>query len=208
METRREPGHGRLGAAQWEPPSSLQVPVLDGLPVICQRPEARPRNPRCPGIGVYFPDPGQIGIGAKSRVLSRSRPNRDRENPGYFPGRIGARRGGIRGFRGLQAEASKPQHCGPGPVPGATLVKRGRRLPPTRSIPGSDSVSRAADHDRRRFTLRGPKSGAGVQTGAGGLQTDPRLPKPERTARDSRGSDSDPNLTWAPASAESRSGEF
>ena len=23
----------------------------------------RPPNPRCPGIGVYFPDPGQIGIG-------------------------------------------------------------------------------------------------------------------------------------------------
>jgi hypothetical protein len=53
----------------------------------------------------YFPDPGQIGIGAKSRVFSRSRPNRDRENPGlvagYFPGQIGAGRGGIRGYRGL-----------------------------------------------------------------------------------------------------------
>ncbi len=23
---------------------------------------SRPPNPRCPGIGVYFPDPGQIGI--------------------------------------------------------------------------------------------------------------------------------------------------
>jgi hypothetical protein len=34
-------------------------------------------------------------------VLIMSWPNRDRENPGYFPGQIGAGRGGNRGFRGL-----------------------------------------------------------------------------------------------------------
>jgi hypothetical protein len=53
-------------------------------------------------------DPGQIGIGAKSRVSSpgRSRPNRDRENPGHFPGQIGAGRGGIRGFGGLAGARS------------------------------------------------------------------------------------------------------
>ncbi len=32
-------------------------PDLAGTSVL-----ARPRNPRCPGIGVYSPDPGQIGI--------------------------------------------------------------------------------------------------------------------------------------------------
>jgi hypothetical protein len=55
-------------------------------------------------IGIpRFPEiPAKSGIGAdsesESRIFSRSRPNRDRENPGYFPGQIGAGRAGIRGF--------------------------------------------------------------------------------------------------------------
>jgi hypothetical protein len=54
---------------------------------------SRPPNPRCPGIGVYFPDPGQIGIpdspnpgiptkpGFPIPRIPGSRPNRD-SNPG------------------------------------------------------------------------------------------------------------------------------
>jgi len=58
----------------------------------------RPRNPRCPGIGVYFPDPGKIGI--PDFPNPGFRPNRDsrfpeirdsgqigiqiRENPDFF----------------------------------------------------------------------------------------------------------------------------
>jgi hypothetical protein len=48
-----------------------------------------------------FPAESESGIGAKFRISSRSRPNWDRENPGYFPGQIGAGRGGNRGKRGL-----------------------------------------------------------------------------------------------------------
>jgi hypothetical protein len=79
-------------------------------------------DPRCPGIGADSPDHGQIGIpdfpipgkiGNRGKIPNifpmmdpipqPSRPNWDRENPGYFPGQIGAGRGGTRNreFRGL-----------------------------------------------------------------------------------------------------------
>ena len=74
----------------------------------------RPRNPRCPGIGVYSPDPGQIGpfnrdspisrnpgrigSGRKSRICSRYRPI----GIGRIPAISRPNRGGAgRGFRGL-----------------------------------------------------------------------------------------------------------
>ena len=41
---------------------------------------------------------GISGSGAKSRIFRRSRPNRDRENPGYFPGRCQSGRDGAAGI--------------------------------------------------------------------------------------------------------------
>ncbi len=40
-----------------------------------------PRNPRCPGIGIYFPDPGKIGI--SDFPNPGFRPNRDGAGPGF-----------------------------------------------------------------------------------------------------------------------------
>ena len=50
-------------------------------------------------------------------LFSRSRPNRDRENPGHFPGQIGAGRGGNRGFGGLDGTVTRTSV---GRVSGAT----------------------------------------------------------------------------------------
>ncbi len=67
------------------------IPAKPGFP-ISRIPKSRP-NRDSPFPELESRNPGQIGIGAKSRLFSRSRPNRDRENPGYFPGQIGAGRG-------------------------------------------------------------------------------------------------------------------
>jgi hypothetical protein len=47
----------------------------------------------------------------KSRIFSRSRPNRKRENPGYFPGHLsiwGFR--GLSGFRSLRSRGARIRH--------------------------------------------------------------------------------------------------
>ncbi len=110
-------------------------------------PDTRPRNPRCPGIGVYIPDPGKIGIPyfpnpgfrpnrdarfPESRIPAKSGfpdfpksrpnrigaqipnifpipPNRDRENPGYFPGQIGMGRDRDSGISGSGRHAPPGQ---------------------------------------------------------------------------------------------------
>jgi hypothetical protein len=65
-----------LGPA-WQCPFKLPAWTLRG-PRSARRPlsrrPGRPRNPRCPVIGVYFPDPGKIGIP-------------DFPNPGFRPNR-------------------------------------------------------------------------------------------------------------------------
>ncbi len=95
------------GAGRQAPKSPMPPAAAGRILPIPENRDFGNLEPPDPGeIGIQVPDSrfpaeSESGIGAKFRIFSRSRPNWDRENPGYFPGQIGAGRGGNPGKRGL-----------------------------------------------------------------------------------------------------------